>query len=104
MPSGKYINLTLGASNSTYTAPADGYFVILMNAVNNTTMTVGMASGVSRVGFTTVIPANNNLQGNNFGGFIPVKKGDTASVFYSGTTSAFRFRFVYAVGSESEAS
>lgn len=26
MPSNKYIDLTLGASGSTYTAPANGYF------------------------------------------------------------------------------
>ena len=104
MPSDTYTDLTLGASGSTYTAPADGYFVLLMNTVNNTNMVVGLAAGVGRVGFTTVIPANNNLQSNNFGSFIPVKKGDAASVFYSGVTSAFRFRFVYAVGSESEAS
>ena len=104
MPSDTYTDLTLGASNSTYTAPADGYFVILMNTVNNTNMTVGLAAGVGRVGFTTQISANNNIAGGNFGGFIPVKKGDTVSVFYQGVTSAFRFRFVYAVGSESEAS
>lgn len=102
MPSDKYTDLTLGASGSTYTAPADGYFAILMNAVNNTNMTVGMTAGVGRVGFTTTVPANNNLQGGNFGGFIPVKKGDTVNLFYQGVTSAYRFRFVYAVGSESE--
>ena len=35
MPSNKYINLTLGASGTTYTAPADGYFTIFASVAKS---------------------------------------------------------------------
>jgi hypothetical protein len=98
MPSNKYIDLTFGASGSTYTAPANGYYNIArqvsaqgqyVDLVNNTTgFFVSMqkdAVGMIRIS-------------------IPVRKGDVLQINYTtaGGSNNF-FRFFYAQGSESEA-
>ena len=92
-PSNKYIDLTLGASGSTYTAPADGWLVLQMgyvadkyidlwNVTNKTGSIVSSASSGSSLRTT-----------------IPCKKGDVIIVYYSATTKE-DFRFIYAEGSK----
>lgn len=103
MPSDKYIDLTLGASGSTYTAPADGWFALNKQAGNpgfnpfiamiNTT--AGRLSTESRPGGQGIVTINL---------FLPAKKGDVIEVYYDATGTTNYFRFVYAQGSESEAS
>ena len=85
MPSNKYINLTLGASGTQYTAPANGYF-----------WAGGNAGGIR-------LSANNmsissNLLNNYWGGqaFMPVKNGDKVKVEYNDSTTMVRF--IYAEG------
>lgn len=93
MPSSRYIDLTLGASGSTYTAPANGYVA------------------VSKM--TTAQNQNISINCNNFRSFawghaasiniftwMPVNKGDVFSVTYSagGTHTDNYFRFIYAEG------
>ena len=105
MPSGRYTDLTLGASGSIYTAPADGYFIIqlFVNAlvyhwvnldyvVNGTNIFIGNWWGI--------------VANNTFGiPIIPIKKGMGLRISYgSDITGAPVFRFMYAVGSESEVS
>lgn len=99
MPSDKYINLTLGASGSTYTAPADGwvYFSKVCNGSNQvayigivgTSFTIGGFFGCNASGYKLIMP---------------IKKDSVFQVQYNlgGVTEIFRF--IYAVGSESEAS
>lgn len=92
MPSSNYIDLTLGASGATYTAPANGWFA----------------------GWTTQSPGNfqfmNFMVGNVNDGYaceavipssfqcptlLPVKKGQVMTVQYN-TSGLTMFRFYYA--------
>ena len=97
MPSSTYTNLTLGASGTTYTAPANGYFVFGKRSSG--------AQYIDLLNQTSGLEANANstATGQNITLVVPAHKGDTIQTNYSfgGTTNIFRF--VYAVGSESEA-
>lgn len=92
MPSNKYIDITLGASGSTYIAPANGWFALAANATSD--------------GYLSLNANNMEAVDQHAGGlsvFMPVKKNDTVRVGYGGAISAFRyFRLIYAQGSESE--
>ena len=94
MPSNKYINLTLGASGTTYTAPANGWF-----CVNTGNVAGSVTIYNANLGMGTMSPAISGWGGGV--AFLPVKKGDIVTIWYS--NGAEIFRFVYAVGSESEA-
>ena len=102
MPSSTYVNLTLGASGGTYTAPANGYFVISKNANSNTSSAdfkyVEVKNTTSGIGF--LIPGN---YGFSLEMTVQAQEGDIVSVNYNanGTTNFFQFR--YAEGSKSEA-
>lgn len=95
MPSSTYDDLTLGSSGSSYTAPANGWFILR----GNSTTTNGWISILNRM------LCNNPLsfQGGGLNAFVPASKGDSVNVSYSGFTKTY-FRFYYAKGSESEAS
>ena len=94
MPSGKYIDLTLGASGSTYTAPANGYYAIDKTAgaqhqyVNLKNTTAGMS----------IIQHAGNDNNYHCAGFIPVRKGDILVVNYGAKGATNYFRFIYAEG------
>ena len=92
MPSDKYIDLTLGASGSTYIAPANGYIYIYRSGLsdgNATSITCGSSVGSKSVAVTGSLTTQN---------FLPVRKGRTFLVTYSGNTTNFTFRFTYAEG------
>lgn len=84
MPSSRYIDLTLGASGATYTAPANGYFyffstsqgINLFNTQNEMRSYMTNTSGSA--------------------GFLPVKKGTTVIIYNTATDAVFRF--IYAEG------
>ena len=104
MPSGKYIDLTLGASLSTYTAPANGW-VILTKVATANSQHVGL--GVLKQGET--IPSSSTLlyvknvwlfNGNVGSVMIPVLKGYTFYPDYSALGETGRFRFIYAEGEQ----
>lgn len=99
MPSSKYINLTLGSSGSTYTAPANGYYNIART----------VSSQGQYVDLTNITTNFFISQQKDSSGLIrictPVRKGDVLRINYTATgggTYDF-FRFFYAIGSESEA-
>lgn len=101
MPSNTYIDLTLNASGSTYTAPADGWYFLSTNARSSSTPAfIILYSNNYFVTSTADISVNWETAA-----LIPVRKGGNVTVVY-GTTDAnyTHFRFFYAVGSESEAS
>lgn len=98
MPSDKYIDLTLGTSEATYTAPANGWYLLVKkNAATGQYVDVSV-NGVIR--FHCVEPSIND---QSYVCFLPVKKGDVLSIKYNLTGTTSYFRFYYAVGSESEA-
>ena len=97
MPSASYNELTLGASGTTYTAPANGWFE-LAKASNAANQYIYMSTGrlATQLWVTT---ANEYVQG-----FIPAEKGETLTINYTTGGQLAIFRFYYAKGSESEAS
>lgn len=108
MPSDTYEALTWGATGTTYTAPADGWFyaqarftgAVGAHYILLSTSGTGMAirSGMYNANTATVVTDQINL---------PVRKGATVTLNYgsaSGQTMDNNYiRFCYAVGSESEA-
>ena len=92
MPSGKYIDLTLGASGSSYTAPANGY-VSVRSISANSTGPIGLVNSTTE--FQTIISAN---AGWGFSQFLPVRKGDIFKVIWQGNRSSGSLRFYYAEG------
>lgn len=96
MPSNTSINLTLGASGTTYTAPANGWVFFEAWSAANMQFLQLVGNGVVS---TTWIPASN--AGSIY---IPVQKNDLITANYNITGALINFKFTYAQGSESEAS
>lgn len=97
MPSGTYTDLTLGATGTEYTSPANGWFYAYTVATANISfVTWENQSNLMQMH----IPSS--LNGYGCGVFIPVHKGDKAKLFYADKRFEY-LRFIYAVGSESEA-
>ena len=100
MPSNKYINLTLGVSGSTYTAPANGWFSIQVEVSGNNQFFSPVVSGaVGDYGFAIPIWTG--------GGSIPVRvivpctAGRIFKTNYNCTINAVtEFRFIYAQGDQ----
>lgn len=90
MPSNKYIDLTLGASGSTYTAPADGYFYSGIST-NSQKGWIIMDAKLSAASYGVEI-------GNFVRAWLPVKKGEEIRVEYSNGQNGV-LKFIYAVGS-----
>lgn len=95
MPSARYVDLTLGATDTTYTAPGNGYFSIVkrataanqfLNMYNRTSGNLGLSQTISTSG---VIAS-----------FILAKKGDSVFITYNANGTLERFRFIYAEGEE----
>lgn len=93
MPSNSFVDLDLGVSGSTYTAPANGwYFLSALSGkssaylgIANTTKGYGVSSDL----YTTT---------STFRELLPVSKGDIIEIFYSATGGSVVFRFYYAEG------
>lgn len=98
MPSNTYIDLTLGASGTTYTAPADGYVAVVYNTVG--TFSYCHIFNPTNAFGTTGVYGIDSLLG--ILQILPVRKGGTYRIDY-GSLTFTSFRFFYAVGSESEA-
>lgn len=88
-PSNNYINLTLGASGATYTAPADGYIQFTWDCGAGTSfITVGQSPVSDQVIYPTNYTAVNKV--------FQIRKGNF-TVHYSNVTVSV-FRFIYARG------
>ena len=95
MPSNRYIGLTLGASGSTYTAPANGYFIIRKNSTaasqafyfNNKTSGMSTYTGSPSSGWEICLSIN-------------AKKGDIVEIFNTLGGTTIYFRFIYAEGAK----
>ena len=97
MPSSKYIDLTLGASGSTYIAPANGYlfFEKVSSASGQYANTqCSDANGVYLYGSEI----NATASGNYVRMTVPISKGMVAKIAYSLAGTTRYFRFIYAQG------
>lgn len=96
MPSDRYVDLTLGATLSNYTAPADGYvtFVKVSGAGNE----VLVLSNITAYGVSNTVFSYENNQWLRAS--IPVSKGDVFTAEYTASGDTKAFRFVYANGSK----
>ena len=91
MPSNEYIDLTLNASGSTYTAPANGYFLLNKNAPSQ-------GQYIYLINHSTELGSVNISNGGNVRTYLPVKKGDIIEIVYDASGTTTFFRFVYAEG------
>lgn len=100
MPSDKYIDLTLGASGTTYTAPADGWFIFRAQSngnVNTYTDTVVQYRDQVISTATYIV----SFTGDTCGFVHQVPKGAVLSFTYDTTFGQNKFfRFIYAEGSK----
>lgn len=95
-PSNKYINLTLGASGTSYAAPTEGWFVVNKRATGpQQYVNIGKIGSVSDVGSFTAYAS-----GVECWSFQHVLKGEEVKVYYTCGGKLEWFRFLYAVGSQ----
>lgn len=93
MPSSRYINLTLGANGSTYTAPANGYFY-LGKSHSSAGGIIDMQNITSKVRLQT-----SNVVANDYMLlYLPVRKDDTIKINYKANGTLQGFMFIYAEG------
>lgn len=107
MPSDKYIDLTLGASGATYTAPADGYFILTGSLP--TSSDVGHVTLINRLNTTSGTDGKFTVRcygvgspnvGTGLYAFVPAKTGDNVVAAWAGAATASILKFIYTVGSE----
>ena len=97
MPSNRYIDLTLGASGSTYTVPANGWLVLNATA-NNASNFIQLENQTSLItssdyGTTKTTPLKT---------YLPVRSLDVINITYAHiSTTNVTFRFIYAEGENS---
>ena len=94
MPSNKYIDLTLGASDSHYIAPADGWFMLRRKTTGSSYCHVALYNVVNE--FST--KCTSTITTNTIACYLPVLSGDEVEVSYSSNSSLEYFRFYYAEG------
>ena len=90
MPSSRYIDLTLGASGSTYTAPANGWFFL--------SKTAGSDFYYANINSIKMYDFRDAYRTSPLTPCIAVLKGDVVTVDYNATGTTNYFRFVYAEG------
>jgi hypothetical protein len=93
MPSSKFIDLTLGASGSTYTAPANGYFQINKKTTGNNQFIYFQDNSNLMLYTLASISYTGGLWCH-----CQVAKGKQIQVHYSAGGTTELFRFIYAEG------
>lgn len=94
MPSHRYDEITPGATESTYVAPANGYFTLVANAAGNGFCSAGLENLQN---YLSSYFAINTLVGYPLNAFLPAKKGDVISLYHL-NVNIRQFRFIYAEG------
>ena len=90
MPSDKYVNLTLGANGSTYTAPADGYLTLVKGATASGQYMIFINNRNSASVSSIATGALNCRL------LMPVSKGDVITINYTVDGTTGLFKFIYA--------
>lgn len=107
MPSDTYVDLTLGTSGSSYTAPANGF--VAFSLTSDTNGAEIWLSSISAGGVYLMTNANKaNAANQGLDVYLQIRKNQSFEAGYLrcksiGSRTSDRFRFIYAVGSESEA-
>lgn len=104
-PSDRYIDLTLGASGSTYTAPADGWVCCEKEAG---TINQYVSAGEPKPGMNGTVYSERISYIASYSSstalapcvFFPVRKGSTYFINYSASGDTLIFRFIYAQGAQ----
>lgn len=98
MPSDTYTDLTLGASSTRYTAPADGWYV-LAKTPSGSNQWINL-----EVQYNGITLYGSRVHGSNTDSdmkcMLPVKKGDIVYLSYSAGGKLTHFRFIYAEGAK----
>lgn len=94
MPSDNYEDLTLGASGTTYTAPANGYFFLMKTNGTSAARSVYLTGASGMAILSQVLYSENSACA-----FMPAKKGDSVIVNYD-CAGSYTFKFIYAQGEE----
>lgn len=95
MPSDRYTDLTLGASGTTYTAPADGWVIFRRTSTASGQYLQLTNNTSASLQYFVQSGANSGV----IGASIPVKKGDVFIASYTlGSSTSQLFRFIYAEG------
>ena len=97
MPSNKYIDLTLGASQTDYIAPADGYYQIAKNSTASGQYVLIAHQSDDGTGINGV-RLWSSANGQSLATMLPCKKGDKIVVVYTAGGNTDWFRFIYAEG------
>ena len=93
MPSSKYVDLTLGASGTEYTAPANGWYYLDKKAgVSNAY--VELANKATELKYVNQTSSSTG----RCAVYVPAKKGGVIRATYSATGATNYFRFIYAEG------
>lgn len=107
MPSDTYVDLTLGASGTTYTAPADGYIYLRRYSTSSNTVTNAYIQVFTDEGRFDSRAMQNDWTKDTGGEvylFIPIRKDKSFTINYRDFSSINEdstfTRFFYAVGSE----
>lgn len=90
-PSSKYIDLTLGASGSSYTAPADGWVCLEKKTTGSNQW---LQLNTDRIIDLSNAPAS----GNSLTALISVSKGEPFWAYYSAAGDTLRFKFFFDEG------
>lgn len=93
MPSERYVDLTLGATGSSYTSPSNGWFAISKKS-GAVDQYVNLAG--TEVSIIAVAPSS----GTTASCYLPVRKGDIVKCWWNASGTLNAFRFVYAEGEE----
>ncbi len=92
-PSSEYVDLVLGSTGATYTAPANGYVYI-----NKSTGTSGQFLTIKNNTKNYSVQSTVPTQNTQVSATMPVAKGDTFAIYYTVTGTTNTFRFIYAQG------
>lgn len=95
MPSSRNITLTSGSSGTTYTAPANGYFFVRVQATSASSSWATLKNNKSSI----VAGLDHSRNSSNFYGCVPALKGDTATLQY-GSANVEAVIFIYAEGEQ----
>lgn len=98
-PSNKADTLTIGTSSSSYTAPADGYFVAVSHDNGSNTMFMEFISNNNYLSTSRQVQNNYSTFSGWVRMYLPANKGESVRFHYGNLKEPSLF-FVYAKGSK----